>query len=437
MLQAMIRFSLRYSSLVVVAAILISGYTAWRLPKMSVDVFPDLNAPTVVIMTEAGGLAADEVEQYVTFPIEAAVNGMTGVRRVRSASAIGLSIIWVDLEWGADLYQARQLVSERLSAAREIMPPGVEPFITPITSIAGEIMLVSLSSPGGEATPLELRAYAEFDLRNKILSIPGVAQVVAIGGELPEYQVNVDQNQLLIHDLTISDVTRAAGGAHSTASAGYLADVGNFEIPIRQQSRVTNAEDIARTIIRHENGTPVTIGQVADVRLGPAPRRGVASEQGRQSVILTIQKAPGTNTLALTDKIDALLNQIQPSIPRGMVLNRDVFRQSHFIDRAVSNVTTALIEAVVIVAIILVLFLMNLRTTLITLTTLPVSLAIGLLTMDAMGMSLNVMALGGLTVAIGVLVDDSIIEVENVFRRLKQNRALPEDQQRDFVTVIF
>lgn len=437
MLQAMIRFSLRYSSLVVVAAILISGYTAWRLPKMSVDVFPDLNAPTVVIMTEAGGLAADEVEQYVTFPIEAAVNGMTGVRRVRSASAIGLSIIWVDLEWGADLYQARQLVSERLSAAREIMPPGVEPFITPITSIAGEIMLVSLSSPGGEATPLELRAYAEFDLRNKILSIPGVAQVVAIGGELPEYQVNVDQNRLLIHDLTISDVTRAAGGAHSTASAGYLADVGNFEIPIRQQSRVTNAEDIARTIIRHENGTPVTIGQVADVRLGPAPRRGVASEQGRQSVILTIQKAPGTNTLALTDKIDALLNQIQPSIPRGMVLNRDVFRQSHFIDRAVSNVTTALIEAVVIVAIILVLFLMNLRTTLITLTTLPVSLAIGLLTMDAMGMSLNVMALGGLTVAIGVLVDDSIIEVENVFRRLKQNRALPEDQQRDFVTVIF
>jgi HME family heavy-metal exporter len=404
---------------------------------MSIDVFPELNAPTVVVMAEAGGLAADEVEQYVTFPVESAVNGMTGVRRVRSASAIGLSIVWVDLDWGADLYDARQLVAERLSTVRENLPPGVEPFITPITSIAGEIMLISLSSPSGQATPLELRSYSEFDLRNKVLAIPGVAQVVAIGGELPEYQVNVDQERLRIYDLTISDVVQAAGNAHSTASAGYLPNVGSFEIPIRQQSRVTQPSDIANTIIVYHDGVPVTIGQVADVRLGPALKRGEGSDNGSPAVVISIQKSPGTNTLALTKEIDALFDQVEKTLPAGMVLNRDVFRQAHFIDRAVSNVTNVLLEAVVIVAIILMLFLMNVRTTIITLTALPVSLAIGLLMMDWFNLGLNVMSLGGLTVAIGVLVDDAIIDVENVFRRLKQNNALPSEQRRQFVEVIF
>ncbi|MDP7189953.1 MAG: efflux RND transporter permease subunit [Phycisphaerales bacterium] len=437
MLKSLIAFSLRYASLVVLAALLLSGYAAWRLPHMSVDVFPELNAPTVVIMAEAGGLAADEVEQYVTFPIETAVNGMTGVRRVRSASAIGLSIVWVDLDWGADLYDARQLVSERMAMVRDSLPPDVEPFITPITSIAGEIMLISLSSPTGEATPLQLRSFAEFDLRNKILAIPGVAQVVAIGGELPEYQVNVDQNRLRLYDLTISDVVTAAGGAHSTASAGYLPNVGSFEIPIRQQSRVTKASDIANTIIKYHNSVPVTIGQVADVRLGPALKRGEASQQGQPAVVISIQKSPGINTLALTDQIDALFTQLEPTLPAGMVLNRDVFRQEHFINQAVGNVTTVLFEAVLIVAVVLILFLMNIRTTIITLTALPVSIAVGLLMMDAMGMGLNVMALGGLTVAIGVLVDDAIIDVENVFRRLKQNRNLPEVDRQPLTKVIF
>ena len=437
MLKSLIAFSLRHASLVVIAAVLVSGYAAWRLPQMSVDVFPELNAPTVVIMAEAGGLAADEVEQYVTFPIETAVNGMTGVRRVRSASAIGLSIVWVDLDWGADLYDARQLVSERMDNVRASLPPEVEPFITPITSIAGEIMLISLSSPTGKATPLELRSFAEFDLRNKILAIPGIAQVVAIGGELPEYQVNVDQQRLRLYDLTISDVVKAAGGAHSTASAGYLPNVGNFEIPIRQQSRVTKAADIADTIIKYKDGVPVTIGQVADVRLGAALKRGDASQQGQPAVVISIQKSPGTNTLALTDHVDALFAQLEPTLPAGMVLNHDVFRQSHFIDRAVGNVTTVLFEAVLIVAGVLILFLMNIRTTIITLTALPVSLAVGLLTMDAMGMGLNVMALGGLTVAIGVLVDDAIIDVENVFRRLKQNNAVAASDRQPLSTVIF
>jgi HME family heavy-metal exporter len=437
MLKAVIRFSLNYSVLVLIAAALVVAFAAYRLPQMSVDVFPELNAPTVTIMAESGGLSADEVEQYVTFPIETSVNGMTGVRRVRSTSAIGLSIVWVDLDWGANQYDARQLVSERLVSARENLPEDVEPFITPITSIAGEIMLISLSSPDGEVSPMDLRAYAEFELRNKILAIPGVAQVVAIGGELPEYQVNVDQDRLRLYDLTISDVVDAAGGSHSTASGGYLVDVDSFEIPIRQQSRVTRPQDIADTIIKFHEGVPVTIGQVADVELGPALKRGTASEGAEPAVILSIQKSPGTNTLALTEALDALYDQIEPALPAGVELNRDVMRQSHFIDRSIDNVTKVLLEAIVIVVVILVLFLMNVRTTLITLTAIPISLAVGLLIMDGMNLGLNVMTLGGLTVAIGVLVDDAIIDVENVFRRLKQNRGLPEDQRRDFVEVIF
>lgn len=437
MLQAVIRFSLRYSSLVLIAAVLVVVYAGFRLPRMSVDVFPELNAPTVTIMSESGGLAADEVEQYVTFPIETAVNGMTGVRRVRSASAIGLSIVWVDLEWGANLYNARQLVAERLVAARENLPDGIEPFVTPITSIAGEVMLVALSSPDGSATPMDLRSYAEFELRNKILALPGVAQVVAIGGELPEYQVNVDQERLRLYNLTITDVVAAAGGAHSTASGGYLVNVDNFEIPIRQQSRVTRPQDIADTIIKYHDGTPITIGQVADVRLGPALKRGTASEGGHPAVILSIQKSPGTNTLALTNQLDALFDQVEAALPAGVALNRDVMRQAHFIDRAVHNVTKVLAEAVVIVLIVLVLFLMNLRTTLITLTAIPISLAVGLLLMDGLNLGLNVMTLGGLTVAIGVLVDDAIIDVENVFRRLRQNRAAPESLRRPTIDVIF
>ncbi|MAY75981.1 MAG: CusA/CzcA family heavy metal efflux RND transporter, partial [Phycisphaerae bacterium] len=288
MLKAVIRFSLRYSTLVLIAAVMVVGYAGYRLPRMSVDVFPELNAPTVTIMAEAGGLAADEVEQYVTFPIETAVNGMTGVRRVRSASAIGLGIVWVDLEWGSDLFDARQLVAERLVTARENLPDEVEPFITPITSIAGEIMLISLSSPDESVSPMQMRSFGEFELRTKILAVPGVAQVVAIGGELPEYQVNVDQERLRLYDLTITDVVEAAGGAHSTASGGDLVNVDSFEIPIRQQSRVTRPEDIASTIIKYHEGVAVTIGQVADVRLGSALKRGTASEGGTPAVVLSI-----------------------------------------------------------------------------------------------------------------------------------------------------
>ena len=437
MLRALIRLSIQNATLVVVAAIAIVVLAAVRLPSMSVDVFPELNAPTVVIMAESGGLAADEVEQYVVVPIESAVNGMPGVRRVRSASALGLGIVWVDLEWGADLLDARQLVAERLSAVRGSLPEDADPFITPITSIAGEVMLVSLRAPEGEVSPMQLRAYAEFDLRSQLLAVPGVAQVVAIGGELPEYQVNVDQERLRSYGLTIADVVDAAGGAHSTASGGILPKVGEEEIPIRQQSRVRSERDIASTLVDLRDGGPVTIGAVADVRMGPALRRGTASEGGLPAVILSIQKAPGTNTLALTAALDAAFDRIESTLPTGVALNRDVMRQSHFIERAVQNVTSVLLEAVLIVTVILVLFLLNVRTTIITLTALPISLAVGLLVMDGLDLGLNVMTLGGLTVAIGVLVDDAIIDVENVYRRLRERRQSDATDRRSPARVIY
>ncbi|HKQ46856.1 MAG TPA: efflux RND transporter permease subunit [Phycisphaerae bacterium] len=437
MLSKLIDLSLKYSTLVLIACGLLLAFVGYILPQMPVDVFPELNAPTVVIMTDSGGLAADEMEQYVTFPIEASVNGLPGVRRVRSGSAGGLSLVWVEFDWGTDIYRARQLVTERLAAVRESLPPDAHAEITPITSITGEIMLLALSSPDGRVNDLDLRAYAEFDLRNRLLSIPGISQVVAIGGELPEYQINVHQDRLHLFGLTIANVVEAARAAHSTASAGYLPNVERRELPIRQSARVKGVEDIKGTIIKYYEGTPVLIGSVAEVVLGASPKRGTAADQGRSAVVLTIQKSPGTNTLALTEDVDRALDEIEKSLPAGIVLNRKVFRQADFIDRAVRNVRHVLRDATIIVAIILVLFLMNVRTTIITLTALPISIAVALLVLWIWGLSINVMTLGGLAIAIGELVDDAIIDVENVYRRLRENRQRPRDERRPDLQVIF
>jgi CzcA family heavy metal efflux pump len=437
MLKRLIQFSLDHAALVLVLAGVLLAFAALRIPQTPVDVFPELNAPTVVIMTEAPGLAADEVEQYVTFPIETSVNGIPGVRRVRTSSAIGLSIAYVEFEWGMDIYRARQLVSERLDSVREELPPDAHAEMTPITSITGEIMLLAVSSPTGTVPPLELRAYSEFDLRNKLLAVPGVSQVSVIGGELPEYQVLVRQENLRLYDLAINDVIEAANQAHSTLSAGYLPNVDSLELPIRQSGRVRSVADIAGTVIKYHDGAPVTIGQVADVRLGPAPKRGTGADGGLPAVIMTIQKAPGTNTLVLTDQIDTMLDALEPSLPAGVLLNRQIFRQADFINYSVNNVFHALRDAAIIVAVILLLFLLNLRMTIITLTALPLSLAAALLVLDWMGETINVMTLGGLAIAVGSLVDDAIIDVENVFRRLKQNAARPEVERQPRLKVIF
>jgi HME family heavy-metal exporter len=270
---------------------------------MPIDVFPELNAPTVVVLTESPGLAADEVEQNVTLPLETSVRGLPGVRRVRSASAIGLSLVWVEFEWDQDIYRARTLVNEKLTAIRELLPPGVHSEITPITSITGEIMLLSVASPDETNTPMELRSYAEFDLRNQLMAVPGVAQVVPIGGELAEYQVHVRHDDLQLYGLSLADVVAAAKRSHTTAGAGYLTNVNGFEIPIRQSGRVRSVEDIRGTVLKQVDGHTVTIGHVAEVQLGATPPRGTAAEGGGSAVVLAVQKSPGTNTLALTDAI--------------------------------------------------------------------------------------------------------------------------------------
>ena len=436
MLSKLIRFSINHAALVLVLAGVLLAFVAWRLPQTPVDVFPELNAPTVVIITESPGLAADEVEQYVTFPIETSVNGVPGVRRVRTSSAIGLSIAYVEFEWGTDIYNARQLVSERLDSVRESLPPDAHAEMTPITSITGEIMLLAVSSPNGSVNDLELRSFAEFDLRNRLLAIPGVSQISVIGGELPEYQVKVTQDSLRSYDLTLEEVAEAARASHSTLSAGYLADVESLELPVRQSGRVESVDDIKETPIRSQGQFPITIGQVADVKLSAAPKRGTGADGGKPAVILTVQKAPGTNTLTVTDLVDEMLNTLEPTLPKGIHINRQIFRQSDFINLSLNNVVHALRDAAIIVGIILILFLLNVRTTLITLTAIPLSLAVGLLVFDWLNMTINVMTLGGLAIAVGSLVDDAIIDVENVFRRLNQNTARPENERRPRLNVI-
>ena len=437
MLKRLIRFSLDNASLVLVLAGVLLVFAGYQLPRTPVDVFPELNAPTVVVMTEAPGLAADEVEQYVSFRIETSVNGIPGVRRVRTSSAIGLSIAYVEFDWDMDIYRARQLVSERLDAVREDLPADAHAEMTPITSITGEIMLLAVSAPDGNFSDLDLRAYAEFDLRNRLLAIPGVAQVSVIGGELPEYQVLIEQEKLRLYDLTPADVVKAAGESHSTLSAGYLPDVDSLEMPIRQSGRVRSVADIAGSVMKYHDGAPVTIGQVADVRLGPALKRGTGADGGKPAVVMTIQKSPGTNTLIITEQIDTVLDALTPTLPPGVHVNRHIFRQADFIQLSVDNVLHALRDAAVIVSVILILFLLNARTTVITLAAIPLSLAIGLLALNQFGMTINVMTLGGFAIAVGSLVDDAVIDVENVFRRLKLNAARPEGERRPKLQTIF
>ncbi|MBK8098821.1 MAG: efflux RND transporter permease subunit [Planctomycetes bacterium] len=437
MFAALIAFALRRPWTVLLIAALVTAAAAWQTPRMPIDVFPELNAPTVVVLTEAGALAADEVEQSVTFPIETAVAGLPGVRRIRSSSAIGLSLVWVEFDWNEDIWRARMLVGEKLAAVREQLPPDAHAEMTPVTSITGEILLLSLTSPDGSRTPMEVRSYAEFDLRNQILAVPGVAQVVAIGGDLAEYQVLVRQEQLRAFELTLEDVVTAARTAHSSAGAGWLANVEGLELPVRQSARVRSVRDIENTVVRIRDGAPITLGQVAEVRLGAAEKRGNASESGLAAVVMSVQKSPGTNTLALTAAIDAQLDAATRSMPSGLHLNRHVMRQSDFIATSVGNLVAVLRDAAIFVAIILVLFLLDLRTTLITLAALPLSLGVALLVLWAWGLSINVMTLGGLAVAIGGLVDDAIIDVENVFARLRQNAALPVEQRHSVTDVVF
>ena len=438
MLNRLILWSLRNRWLVLILAIGVVAGAGVHLRHMPLDVFPELNAPTVTVMTEAPGFAAEEVERAVTFPIESVINGLPGVRRVRSSSATSLSIVWAEFDFGEDIYRARQLIGEKLVQVREALPENVHPpEMTPVTSITGEVMLLALTATDGGASPLELRRVAEFDLRTRLLSIGGVAQVTALGGALPEFQVHVRPDDLLRHGLSLDDVATAAAAAHAPVGGGYLADVGGRELPISPLTRAETVEDIDSTVVGEWRGTPVTLARVADVREGGAPRRGTGSANGREAVILTVQKNPGVNTLALTEAIDRALDDFERSMPAGTKLDRHVFRQADFVHVAVRNVLHALRDGVIFVVLVLVLFLLNFRTTFITLTALPLSIGAALLILHAWGASINVMTLGGLGVAIGSLVDDAIVDVENVFRRLRQNAALPPAQRRPVIQVVY
>jgi CzcA family heavy metal efflux pump len=435
LMDRIIRWSIVNRLFVVIAALAVTAYGAVTALRMPVDVFPDLTAPTVTVVTEAHGLAPQEVETLVTFPIESSVNGATGVRRVRSASGIGISIVWVEFAWGTDKYIARQIVNEKLQLVAAQLPPDIAAStLAPISSIMGEILFIAVRSD--RHTPMEVRDAADWTLRRRLLAIPGVAQVVPIGGEVRQYQVRVAPERLAAFDVGLPDVLAALHASNANSTGGFMVR-GGQEALIRGVGRLGGAADIASAVVTVRDGVPVVVGQVAEVELGPAIRRGTGSSDARPAVVIGIQKQPGANTLELTARIDRELDAIQRGLPEGMIIERDKARQADFIGTAVRNVSVALRDGAILVAVILFLFLFQLRPTLISLASLPLSLLVAVIAMDALGITVNTMSLGGLTIAIGALVDDAIIDVENVVRRLREDAARPADQRRAAADVIF
>jgi CzcA family heavy metal efflux pump len=423
MLDAIIKWSLQNRLIVVaISALLIAwgGYVAFNLP---VDVLPDLNKPTVTIMTEAEGLAPEEVETLVSFPIETAMNGVPGVTRVRSQSGIGLSIIYVEFDWGTDVYRNRQLVAEKLAQAGEQLPPNLSPSLAPISSIMGEILLVSVRSKSGKTNPLDVRTLADWTIRPRLLTIPGIAQVINIGGGVKQYQVLVTPEKLTQFGVTIEEVTSALEKSNANSTGGFV-DAQSQEYLVRNLGRFYSVEELKNTVVAYRNNTAIKVGDVANVEFGARIKRGDAGSNATPAVIMSIQKQPGTSTLELTGKIDVALKELQANLPEDVEINANLFRQANFIETSIDNVIEALRDGAILVIIVLFLFLLNFRTTFITLTAIPLSFVITFLILKAFDISINTMTLGGLAVAIGELVDDAIVDVENVFRRLRENRKL-------------
>ena len=428
MLNKIIRFSLdnRLTVLIVTALAFIGGLLA--LMRMEIDIFPDLNAPTVVVMTEAPGLAPEEVEKVVSYPIETAVNGSTGVRRVRSTSTTGFSVVWVEFDWGTDIYTARQIVSERLDAAAESLPEGVDkPVMGPQSSILGEIMIIGLRSDS--TSLLELRRLAETAIRPRLLALGGVSQVSVIGGDAPEYQIKINPDKMRLFGVSLDEVLAATDGFNSNAGGGVLYQYGN-EYIVKADINTSDCEAMAQAVVRSDAGGTVTLGDIASVELGGRlPRIGVASVEAEPAVIITVTKQPGTGTIQLTEEIDEALASMGATLPADVRVSTDIFRQSDFIDNSISNLQRSLLEGALFVIIVLFFFLMNLRTTLISVVALPLSIIVSVLLLNAMGYSINTMSLGGIAIAIGCLVDDASVDVENVYKRLRQNSQLPQGER--------
>ncbi|MCF0160455.1 MAG: efflux RND transporter permease subunit, partial [Bacteroidaceae bacterium] len=436
MLNKIIYFSLHNRLLVTATAMLLFVMGFYITLHTEVDVFPDLNAPTVVVMTEANGMAAEEVEKLVTFPIETAVNGAANVRRVRSTSTSGFSVVWVEFDWDADAYLARQIVSEKLAAIGDQLPESVDsPVMAPMSSLLGEMLMVGLTA---DSTSMqELRTIADWTIRPRLLSVGGVAQVSVIGGDIKEYQILLDLPRMKHYGVTVDDVLAATKGMNQNSNGGVMYQYGN-EYIIRGSLSTANLDELRKAVVKMEGDMPITLDQVTDVQIGSQePRLGTASVKGKSAVLLTINKQPHVGTLDLTAKIDATLADIQRNLPADVRMETDMFRQSRFIDASIGNVKDSLIEGTIFVVLVIFLFLMNVRTTFISLVTLPLSILVAMIILNRFGVGINTMSLGGIAIAIGSLVDDAIVDVENVWKHLSANKNLPEEQRLSVKEVVF
>lgn len=419
MFNAIVRFSLRNRLFVLAAALLLMIYGAYTAARTPVDVFPDLNKPVVTVLTEAGGMAPEEVEQLVSFPIETSLNGMPGVTRVRSVSGVGLSIVYAEFDWGTDIYRNRQLVSERIALVKEQLPGNISPMMGPVSSIMGEIMLIALPIDVARTDPMKAREYADFVLRPRLLSIPGVSQVIPIGGEVRQLRVQPDTARMAQFGVSLEQVTNALRGFAANTSGGFI-DLNNREYLIRNLGRTTRLEDIRGLSVAYRDGSPVLLEQLASVTYAPAFKRGDAGMNGKPAVIVSVQKQPAGDTVRLTRDIEGALAELKQGLPAGISQPVVLFRQANFIETGVGNVVEALRDGAILVAIVLFAFLLSARTTLISLVAIPLSLAVTALAFHLLGQSINVMTLGGLAIAIGELVDDAVVDVENILRRLKE-----------------
>jgi CzcA family heavy metal efflux pump len=435
MLNKIIDFSLKNRLLVLFMAFILLIGGSYVATQMEVDVFPDLTAPSVVVLTESHGMATEEVERLVTFPIETAVNGATNVRRVRSSSATGISIVWVDFEWDTDIFKARQIVSEKLASVAERLPENSgNPMLAPQSSIIGEIMVITVSSDS--ISPMDLRTTADWQIRNRLLSIGGVSQVVVLGGDYKQYIIEADPEKMDYYGVTFKELFNASDHINQNATGSFLNDFGN-EYVIRGVIRTNNLSDIGNSLIKMHNGQPISINDVATVKTGSAPKIGAGYLNSKPAVVMTVLKQPNTNTLELTNRVDDAIGELKANLPAHINIRTDVFRQADFIERAIDNVTRALLEGGLFVAIVLFLFLLSFRTTAISLIAIPLSLLVSIIALKLLGLTINTMSLGGMAIAIGSLVDDAIIDVENVLKRLKENAQLPEAEQTNKITVIF
>ena len=436
MLNKIIYYSLHNRLVILVCALLLMIWGTYTAFNTDVDVFPDLNAPTVVIMTEANGMAPEEVERLVTFPVETAVNGAMDVRRVRSSSTTGFSVVWVEFDWGTDIYRARQIVSEKLAVLGESLPENVgKPTLGPQSSILGEMMILGLTADS--TSLLDLRTIADWTIRPRLLSTGGVAQVAVIGGDIKEYQILLDPARMKHYGVGLNEVLDVCRNMNRNANGGVLYEFDN-EYIIRGVLSTSKAEEIAQGVVKTVNEYPVTLGDIATVKIGgKSPKLGTASERTKPAVLITVTKQPDTSTEKLTEKLDEIVVDLRKNLPADVHVSTDIFRQSHFIDNSINNVKKSLFEGSFFVVIVLFLFLMNIRTTVISLVALPLSLLVSIIVLHYMGLTINTMSLGGMAIAIGSLVDDAIVDVENVYKRIRENRFLPPDQQRSTLEVVY